>query len=380
MGTQTKEAPEARVAGTDLDAVVIGAGFGGLYMLHKLRDEQGLNVRAFDKASDVGGTWYWNRYPGALSDSESFVYCYSFDKEPQILAYLEHVADRFDLRSSITFNTKVVSAHFDEARNHWVVRTDTGERLTATYVVTALGLLSVTNIPNIKGRDRFRGEQYHSGNWPKSISYDGKRVAVIGTGSTGTQIITAIAPLVKHLTVFQRSPQYTVPVGNGPVTAEYVAEKKRNYDAIWRHVRASTVAMGFEESTIPTMSVSAEERRAIFQKAWDFGGGFRYAFETFNDIITDEAANHEAAEFIRGKIAEIVTDPETARKLTPPRLLCQAPALRQRLLRDLQPAQCQPGRCARDGDRGNHREGDPHGRWCRARNRHAHLRHRHRCG
>ncbi len=331
MGAVNNELHEAAAGGTELDAIVIGAGFGGLYMLHKLRDEQGLKVRGFDKASDVGGTWYWNRYPGALSDSESFVYCYSFNKDllqdwnfttryltqPQILAYLEHVADRLDLRRDITFNTGVVSAHFDETRNLWIVRTDKGEQLTARFLVTALGLLSVTNIPEIKGRETFKGEQYHSGNWPKSISYDGKRVAVIGTGSTGTQIITAIAPLVKHLTVFQRSPQYTVPVGNGPVTPEYVAEKKRNYDAIWKHVRRSMVAMGFEESTLPTMSVSEEERQAIFQKAWDFGGGFRYAFETFNDIITDEAANHAAAEFIRGKIAEIVKDPETARKLTP---------------------------------------------------------------
>ena len=322
-----------------LDAIVIGAGFGGMYMLKKLRDEQGLKVRVFDKAGGVGGTWYWNRYPGALSDTETFVYCYSWDKEllqemhittryvtqPQILSYLEHVADRYNLRPDIQLNTGVTAAHFNETTNLWEVKTDTGEAYTAKFLVTALGLLSATNVPKIKGLDTFQGEWLHTGNWPEGVQYDGKRVGVIGTGSTGTQVITAIAPKVGHLTVFQRSPQYSVPVGNGPVTPEYVAEVKKNYDEIWEQVKGSVVAFGFKESTVSAMSVSEEERQAVFQKAWDNGGGFRFMFETFCDIATDERANKAAQDFIRGKIAEIVKDPETARKLMPQDLYAKRP-------------------------------------------------------
>ena len=321
------------------DAIVVGAGFGGLYMLKKLRDEQGLRVRAFDKAAGVGGTWYWNRYPGALSDTESFVYCYSWDKallqemeittryisQPQILAYLQKVAQRHDLLRDIQFETGVSAAHFSETTSLWEVRTDTGESYTAKFIVTALGLLSATNVPDIKGLASFEGDWYHTGNWPAGVDFKGKRVGVIGTGSTGSQVITAVAPQVEHLTVFQRSPQYSVPVANGPVDEAYVDDIKRNYDKIWEQVRHSKVAFGFEESTLPAMSVSAEERREIFEKAWKNGGGFRFMFETFSDIATDERANEAAQDFIRGKIAEIVKDPETARKLTPQGLYAKRP-------------------------------------------------------
>ena len=324
---------------TDFDAIVIGAGFGGLYMLHKLRDELGLSVRAFDKASGVGGTWYWNRYPGALSDTETYLYRYSFDDEllqswdwdtryvnqPDILRYLEHVAERYDLKKDIQFDTGIVSAHYQEATDHWEIGTDSGEVFTAKYIVTALGLLSATNVPNIAGRDSFRGEQYHTGNWPENVCFEGKRVGVIGTGSTGLQVITAIAPEVDHLTVFQRTPQYSVPVGNGTVPAEEIAEIKQNYPAIWRRVKKSMTAFGFEESTTPAMSVSAEERERVFQKAWEQGGGFRYMFGTFSDIATDADANEAAAQFVRNKIAEIVEDPETAAKLTPHDLYAKRP-------------------------------------------------------
>lgn len=323
----------------DCDAVVIGAGFGGIYMLHKLRDQLGLTVRAFDRAGDVGGTWYWNRYPGALSDTESFIYRYSFDPQllqdwtwerkyltqPEILAYLSHVADRYDLRRSIQFNTGVTGAHFDEASGTWEVQTDTGETLVTRYLVTALGLLSATNFPNIPGRESFKGELYHTGAWPKDAQLAGKRVGVIGTGSTGVQLITAIAPQVGHLTVFQRSPQYSVPTGNGPVSSEYVSQVKADYDKIWTQVRNSAVAFGFEESTVPAMSVSEAEREVVFQRAWDQGGGFRFMFATFSDIATDERANEAAADFIRRKIAQIVKDPETARKLTPRDLYAKRP-------------------------------------------------------
>ena len=324
---------------THFDAIVVGAGFGGLYMLKKLRDEQGLKVRVFDKAGGVGGTWYWNRYPGALSDTETCVYCYSWDKEllqemeittryinqPQILKYLEKVADRHNLRPDIQFNTGITAAYFNESTNLWEVKTDTGESYTARFVVTALGLLSATNVPSIKGRDSFQGEWLHTGNWPANVELEGKRVGVIGTGSTGVQVITAIAPKVRHLTVFQRSPQYSVPVRNGPVTQEYVDNIKKNYDQIWDQVKNSVVAFGFQESSVAASSVSEEERRAVFEKAWENGGGFRFMFETFCDIATDEQANKAAQDFIRGKIAEIVKDPETARKLTPRDLYAKRP-------------------------------------------------------
>lgn len=202
---------------------------------------------------------------------------------------------------------------------------DNGESYLAKFLVTALGILSATNIPDFKGLDTFQGKWCHTGNWPEGLDLKGKRVGVIGTGSTGTQLITAIAPEVEHLTVFQRSPQYCVPVKNGPVSEEYVADIKEHYDEIWDGIWNSAIGFGFPESTVPTMSVSAEERQSIFQKAWDKGGGFRFMFETFSDISTSEEANFEAQEFIRGKIAEIVDDPETARKLTPHTLWAQRP-------------------------------------------------------
>lgn len=316
----------------DFDAVVVGAGFGGLYTVHKLRNEMGLNVRAYEKGSDVGGTWYWNRYPGALSDTESYIYRFSFDKEllneddwknnyltqPEILDYLNKVADRYDLRRSYQFNTNVVAVRFNEEFKYWEVTTDKGNTVTAKFLITGLGLLSATNIPNFKGRESFKGEQYHTGNWPVSgVDLKGKRVGVIGTGSTGIQVITAIAPEVKHLTVFQRTPQYSVPVGLREQSAEEKAKIKENYDEIWKKVKSSAVAFGFEESTVSALDVSEEERERVFEEAWKIGGGFRFMFGTFSDIATNPEANEAAAKFIRKKIKEIVKDPETARKLTP---------------------------------------------------------------
>jgi len=325
----SQAAPDAIT--TDFDAVVVGAGFGGLYMLRKLRDELGLTVRGFERATGVGGTWYWNRYPGALSDTETYLYCYSFDKtllqdwqwdtryvtQPQILSYLEHVAERYDLRRDIQFETGVEAAHFDEVAGRWRIRTDRGELCSAKYLVTALGLLSATNLPDIAGLERFTGERYHTGAWPANVELANKRVGVIGTGSTGLQVITAIAPEVAQLTVFQRSAQYSVPVGNGRVPPDQVDAIKRDYDAIWARAKRSMVAFGFEESTVPAMSVTNDQRQAVFQRAWDAGGGFRYMFGTFGDIATNPAANETAAAFVRDKIADIVNDPETARKLTP---------------------------------------------------------------
>lgn len=249
-------------AATNLDAAVIGAGFAGLYALKKLRDELGLDTLAFDKAGGVGGTWYWNRYPGALSDSESHVYCYSWDDEllrtwphkskyvpqPEILKYLEHVAERHDLYKDIRLNTGITSAVFDEDAARWQLTTDDGQTYSAKYLVTAVGLLAATNIPKIEGMDRFKGKIYHTSRWPGDAGIEGKRVGVIGTGSTGVQFITATAPVVNHLTVFQRSPQYSVPVGNGPLSETELEEIRRDYPKIWEGVRKSALAFGFVDA------------------------------------------------------------------------------------------------------------------------------------
>jgi cation diffusion facilitator CzcD-associated flavoprotein CzcO len=342
MTTSTTTSTEAGAGGArlaDYDAIIVGSGFGGIYALHKLRNEQGLTVRAFEKGGGIGGTWYFNRYPGAKSDTEGFVYRYSFDKDllqdydwstryleqEHILGYLNHVVDRFDLRRDIQLNTEVTGARFDEARNVWVVRTGSGEEYTARYLVNALGLLAKTNIPDIPGRDSFAGTLVHTNAWPQDLDITGKRVGVIGTGSTGSQFIVAAPKIAGHLTVFQRSPQYCVPSGNGPVDPAEVERTKQNFDAIWDQVRNSVVAFGFTESAIEAMSVSAEERNRIFQENWDLGNGFRFMFGTFADIATNPEANEAAAAFIRSKIAEVVEDPETARRLTPTDLYAKRP-------------------------------------------------------
>lgn len=325
---------------THYDAIVVGGGFGGIYMLKKLLD-QGLRVKVIDAAGDVGGTWYWNRYPGAMSDTESYIYRYSWDKEdlqnykwdehyikqPQALAYLEHVVERHKLRPHMQFNTELLSAQYIEERNVWQIETSTSETLTCHYLVTALGLLSKQNWPDIPGRLSFKGEVYHTGKWPRHHDFKGKRVGIIGNGSTGVQVITQLGKEneVKQLISFQRHPQYSVPSGDGPVSPKYRQQINENYDAIWDQVRNSAVAFGFEESTVPCMSVSPEERRQKFQAAWDKGNGFRFMFWTFSDLTTDPAANEEACEFIRSKIRDTVKDPEKARKLQPTEYYARRP-------------------------------------------------------
>ncbi|KAJ9616665.1 hypothetical protein H2200_000384 [Cladophialophora chaetospira] len=309
---------------TAFDALVVGAGFGGIYQLKKLRD-QGLKVKAIDAAGDVGGTWYWNRYPGAMSDTESFLYRYSWDrddllsypwprhyvKQPEVLAYLQHVVKKHDLRKDIKLNTELLSATWQHSQRVWVVETFTGETIRTRYLVTALGLLSKQNWPNFKNLNMFQGELYHTGAWPENVDLRGKRVGVIGNGSTGIQVITSIAKHVKQLICFQRSPQYSVPSGDMETTKSYRDDINKRYDDIWKQAKSSAFAFGFEESTIPTMSVSSEERQQIFEDAWRKGNGFRFMFGTFCDISYDEQANEEAASFTRQKIRN------TARKLTP---------------------------------------------------------------
>jgi cation diffusion facilitator CzcD-associated flavoprotein CzcO len=327
MALDSPQRPEA-----DFDVVIVGAGFSGLYMLHKARDELGLSARLYERGDGVGGTWYWNRYPGARCDSESFVYCYSFSEEleqewvwsskypeqPEILRYLDHVADRFDLRRDIRFGVEVTSAAFHEERDVWEIRTDGGESVTAQFFITAVGCLSAANVPSIPGLDRFRGDWYHSGAWPRDgVDLHGKRVGLIGTGSTGIQIAPVIAGEVEHLWVFQRTPNYTVPARNLPLTPERTRDIKANYPEIRRKARQSFGGYPYEPSPKSALDDSPEERQAAYERLWAEEGGFKFIYGSYYDLLFNEASNDTAAEFIRGKIREIVKDPLVAEKLAP---------------------------------------------------------------
>ncbi len=316
----------------EFDAVVIGAGFAGLGMLRRLRDDLGLSVQVYEAGSGVGGTWYWNRYPGARCDSESYVYCFSFSKEllqdwnwsgkypeqPEILSYLNHVADRFDLRRNIRLNTRVTSAKFLEDANYWQIETDRGDRTTSRFLITGIGCISTGNVPDIAGIDSFEGDWYHTGSWPHGkVDFAGKRVAVIGTGSSGVQAIPVIAEQAEHLTVFQRTPQYTIPARHENVDRRFIEEEvKPNYDEIWKKARWSKAGFPADYSERSALDVSVEERRQTYEDLWD-RGGTTFLYGTFNDIRTDRRANDTAAEFIRSKIREIVKDPEKREKLLP---------------------------------------------------------------
>ena len=318
---------------TDVDAIVIGAGFGGLYALYKLRYELGLNrVQLFEKGGDIGGTWYWNRYPGALADTESLVYCYSFDKDllqewefdskflgqKSVLKYLNLFAEKYNLRKDCQFNTTVTALTFDEEKEIWAATTDSGEVMTANFVITAMGLLSAVNLPSFKGIEKFEGLKVHTARWNiQDEALKGKRIGVIGTGPTGVQCIVDIAPKAKHLTVFQRTAQYSVPIGKNHIPKEELQDIKNNYDDTWKVVKNSINAMSFEESKISYNSVPPEERNLLFEEAWNKGGGFIFAYGAFKDIFINPEANKGAADFVRSKIAQIVKDPETAKKLTP---------------------------------------------------------------
>lgn len=313
-----------------IDALIVGAGFGGIYQLHRLR-EMGLSVKVIDMAGDVGGTWYRNCYPGAMSDTESFVYRYSWDKEdlqtypwshhyvkqPDVLAYLTHVVDKYDLRKNMQFNTELLSADWNEDTKAWHVEVSTGETYVARHLVTALGLLSKANYPDIPGLNSFKGEMCHTAAWRPDIQLAGKRVGIIGCGSTGVQVITDIASRVKSLTCFQRHPQYSVPSGNKPVSPEYRKWVNKNYDDILCQVKNSICGFGFVESAVPFHQSSPEQRELIFEELWKQGNGFRFMFGGFCDIATNKEANEAACQFIRKKISQVVRDPEKARKLTP---------------------------------------------------------------
>ena len=315
----------------DVDIVIVGAGFAGLYMLHKAR-AIGLRARVFEAGSGVGGTWYWNRYPGARCDIESMEYSYGFDPDlqqewawseryatqPEILRYAEHVADRFDLRRDITFDTRVLSAVFDAVSNTWRVTTDDGEQVGARFVVAATGCLSSTNTPEFAGIADYAGLLLHTGNWPhEPVDFTGRRVAVIGTGSSGIQSIPVIAEQAAHLTVFQRTPNYTVPAHNRPLDPDDVAAVKAEYETFREANRTMISAYGsrLPRNDVATLSVDEPTRVAQLEDRWRHGG--LPFIGAFNDILLDRDANTVVADFVRGKIRDVVTDPETADLLTP---------------------------------------------------------------
>jgi len=312
-----------------LDAVIVGAGFAGMYQLFALRERLGLKARVLEAADGVGGTWYWNRYPGARCDSESHSYCYSFSDvitkewswseryplQPEILRYLNFVADRLDLRRDIQLNTRVAAAHYDQAANLWRICTEKGEEFAATYFITAVGCLSTANVPNIPGLDGFKGTWYHTGQWPhEGVDFSGKRVGQIGTGSTGIQAVPVIAETAKHLTVFQRTANYSVPAQNAPLSDEFKKYVRENMGEIRAIMNSTPNGHPFTISERKALEVSEEERQNIYEAAWEKGGlQFRASFQ---DLVTDKAANDTAAEFIKNKIRFIVKDAETARLLT----------------------------------------------------------------
>ncbi|MEI7924681.1 MAG: NAD(P)/FAD-dependent oxidoreductase [Chloroflexota bacterium] len=299
-----------------------------MYQLHTLRDRLGLSVQVIEAADGVGGTWYWNRYPGARCDSESHSYCYAFSEDlikdwewserypeqPEIVRYLNFVADRLDLKRSIRFQTRVTGAAYDEAANLWRVTTDDGARISARYLIAAVGCLSTANVPQFPGLDTFEGDWYHTGLWPhEGVDFSGKRVIQIGTGSTGIQAAPVIARTAGHLTVMQRTPNYSVPARNTPLSAEFRQWVKDNFADIKRTMRGNTNGHAFTIQDRSVFDVSDEERLAIYEAAWEKGGlQFR---ASFRDILTSKEANDTAAEFLKQKIREIVKDPETAARL-----------------------------------------------------------------
>lgn len=314
-----------------LDAVVIGAGFSGMYMLKSLRDKLGLKAKVLEMGSTVGGTWYWNRYPGARCDSDSYIYVCSWDKQalqewewserypeqPEILRYLEYIAKRHDLKRDIEFNTKVTSAEFDEKTNLWTVHTDNGDPVTARYVITAVGTLTTTNMPKFKGLENFKGRWYHTSRFPHTgVDFTGKRVGMVGTGATAVQAIPEIAQQAKHLTVFQRTANYCVPARNGKVDPEVVKARKADYENIIKRTRESFFGQEHYFIMKSALEATPEEREAEFDKKWD-AGGFAFWLANYQDMFFVEEANELCADYIRRKIRKTVIDQAVADRLMP---------------------------------------------------------------
>ena len=311
------------------DAVIVGAGFAGLYMLHRLRG-LGLSARVYEAGGGVGGTWYWNRYPGARCDVESMDYSYSFSDalqqewrwteryaaQPEILRYANHVADRFDLHRDIQLETRVTSAVFDEAADRWTIETDRGDRVSAQFCIMATGCLSDAQVPEIPGLETFAGRWYHTGRWPhEGVDFTGRRVGIIGTGSSAIQSIPLIAKQAAHLFVFQRTPNFSMPAQNAPLDPGYERRVKGRYADFRREARESRIGFVVDRSGDSALAVPPEERRNEYERRWSRGGlGFSAAYA---DLLTDQDANDTAAEFFRAKIRSIVRDPAVAEALCP---------------------------------------------------------------
>lgn len=321
-----------------VDALIVGAGMGGLLALRKLTAEQGVDALVIDQAAGVGGTWFWNRYPGSLSDTQAPMYQLPFEKElyqrtkwtkryatgPEIREYLEDAVDFWGLRDRIQLETALVSATWDDTAHEWEIETSKGS-IRATYLITALGLLSNRNVPDFPGIGDFAGRIVHTADWPADLDITGKRIGVIGNGSTGVQFMTAAAKVVGHLTSFQRTPQFSVPAGNREYSEEELQAFKDECESIWDQYTREKLGFGVDEVSRKTTDVSDEEREAIFEWAWQKGGNYTFTNETFADVTSDHSANKLAADFVRRKIAEIVEDPETARRLTPTEIFARRP-------------------------------------------------------
>jgi cation diffusion facilitator CzcD-associated flavoprotein CzcO len=318
--------PERAAVNKTVDAVVVGAGFGGLYMVHRLR-EAGYSVQGVEAGGDVGGTWYWNRYPGARCDIPSLLYSYTWSDElqeewrwsekyapqPEILSYAGHVADRYDLRGAYLFDTRVVSATFDEAKGLWTIKTERGDVIDSRFCVMATGCLSAPRDPDFKGADSFKGESYVTGRWPhEPVNFKGKRVAVIGTGSSAIQSTPLIAKDAAQVTVFQRTPNFSLPAKNCAISEEEIAEFRKNFPAYRQMLQDGNPGVPLPP---PGWEPSNEELRALAEGLWN-GGGL-ISLTVFPNLTRDEKINQVAADYVRGKIAEIVKDPKVADKLTP---------------------------------------------------------------
>jgi cyclohexanone monooxygenase len=323
---QPHRAPEV---GADFDAIIVGAGFAGMYMLHRLRG-LGFTARVYEAGGGVGGTWYWNRYPGARCDVESMQYSFSFSEEldqqwdwsekyapqPEILSYANHVADRFDLRRHILFDTRVTAATFDEQAKCWRIETDRGDRVSAKFCIMAVGCLSAANHVPFKGREDFKGPIYHTGEWPhEGVDFTGLRVGVVGTGSSAIQSIPIIAEQASALTVFQRTATYTVPAWNEKLTPEYRRAIKSDYPALRAKARARPTGFYFPFNMKPALEATPEERTRQYEEAWQRGG--LPFLGAYGDLLFEKAANDTIADFAREKIRSIVKDPATAELLCP---------------------------------------------------------------
>ncbi|MCH2630353.1 MAG: NAD(P)/FAD-dependent oxidoreductase [Nisaea sp.] len=333
MSSQTETKTPFEEKSENFDAVIVGAGFAGMYMLHKCR-ALGLSVRVFEVGEGVGGTWYWNRYPGARCDVESVQYSYQFDSEleqewtwsekystqPEILKYANHVADRFDLRSDIQFKTRVLSAEYSKIDKVWVVKTDRSEKITTRFCIFATGCLSSSNTPKLEGTETFNGLSYHTGRWPHGgVDFSGLRVGVIGTGSSAIQSIPEIAKKANQLTVFQRTANYTIPARNSELSEEYVASIKADYPGLRERARNKPAGYDIPLNPQSVLEVDIKDANNEFQRRWELGG--TQFLGAYGDLLFNAESNKVAAEFVKNKIREIVSDPETAELLCPTNII-----------------------------------------------------------